>query len=240
MNLFLKITHNVGKFRQKYVRFRARHERDIISKKKEMAKNMKLTYKGICNDFSTLDKGVLPENAVKFREPDTAAALNARMFLFMIPTAAVIGLVVLASFLIYGELRFELLHPWAFWAALVLHIVSFIPHELLHAVTFPKNHPVSFYISPKNLVLFVCSVEPVSKRRFIWLSLCPNIILGWLPLVAWFFAPPGVVSTILLFVGAFNTLSGAGDYMNVFNTLRQMPKSSFHQHSGMNSYWYLP
>lgn len=203
---------------------------------------MKLTYKGICNDFSTLDTGVLPENAVKFREPDTAAALNTAMVLVMLSVAGVVTLVVLAAFFIHGELRLELasLTSWPFWAGLGLHVASFVPHELLHAVAFPWKHPVSFYISPKNMVLFVCSTEAVSKRRIIWLSLLPNIILGWIPLIIWVFMPAGFWGTVIFLFAAFNTLSGAGDYMNVFNSLRQMPKGSMHQHSGMNSYWFMP
>jgi predicted small secreted protein len=202
---------------------------------------MKLTFRGICNDFTTLPVGVLPENAVKFKEPDTAAKLNATMFLFMIPTALVIGLVVIGSVLLHGELRFAFTSPWDFWVGIGLHFLSIAPHELLHAVCFGKNHPVDMYVSPKNWVAFVCSTAPISKRRFILLSLFPNIFLGWIPLLVWAIFPIGGFFGLVLFTAAMcNTLSGAGDYMNVFNAARQMPKGSMHQHSGMNSFWYMP
>lgn len=200
---------------------------------------MNLTYKGICNDFAALPKGELPDNAVKFNEPDTANALTAAMVLVMIPVGAVIALFFGLSFLLHGGGRLDF-SSFGFFGALAFHLASFLPHEFLHAACFGKA-PTDFYISPKNMVLFVVSTSPISKRRFIWLSLCPNIFLGWIPLLVWVFVPVGgVAGTIIFAAAAMNVLSGAGDYMNVFNAARQMPTGSFHQHSGMNSFWFLP
>ncbi len=47
----------------------------------------------------------------------------------------------------------------------------------------------------------------------------------------------------LQFLGVFGALAismGAGDYMNVFNAIRQVPKDARIYSSGIHSYWYYP
>ena len=82
----------------------------------------------------------------------------------------------------------------------------------------------------------------MSKSRFIFLCLLPNIIFGFIPLIIWIFLPNdiGPISQIV-FTFAFCSIGmGAGDYLNVFNASIQMPKGSMTQLSGFNSYWYMP
>lgn len=88
---------------------------------------------------------------------------------------------------------------------------------------------------------FVTSTHPTTKIRFIMISLCPNLILGVLPLVVWLFLPPNLfISNVIFSFGSINLLTGCGDLMNVFNALTQMPKGSYQQISGFNSYWFFP
>ena len=42
------------------------------------------------------------------------------------------------------------------------------------------------------------------------------------------------------FFGAIAIGSGAGDYINIYNALRQVPKGGLCYMSGMHSYWYMP
>jgi hypothetical protein len=89
--------------------------------------------------------------------------------------------------------------------------------------------------------MFVTSAQPVTKARFIFLSLFPNLVFGWLPLAVWTFLPyNGAYSNHLFTFAFFSILFGVGDYMNAFNAARQMPKGSMQQISGFNSYWYMP
>ena len=47
-------------------------------------------------------------------------------------------------------------------------------------------------------------------------------------------------SDILLWFSFCCISFGGGDYMNVWNALRQMPRGSIQQISGFHSYWYMP
>jgi len=197
---------------------------------------MKLVYKGKFESEEKLPKGVLPDNAVKFREPESANKLNLLMLVFMIPAVVLIVIIMLISGFIHGEIIVAYGYRTLF-IGLLLSLLTFFPHELLHAVCFERDSVVQLYIAPKKLMIFVVSNDPVSKVRFIILSLLPNLIFGWIPLIIWAVFPH---SGPLFCFSVICIMMGCGDYINVFNGVRQMPKGSMHQHSGFNSYWFMP
>lgn len=201
---------------------------------------MRLIYKGKFTTEDQLQKGTLPPNAVQFKEPDTPAAVNRAAFLVTLPVLVVIVVIVILSATWHNGIIVTFHYSSAFLGILVSFLLA-IPHELLHALWFGKGVDVELYIIPKKLMVFVTTTHPVSKKRFIWLSLCPNLIFGWLPFVIWAFMPErSAFSDFLLFFSGNSILMGAGDYINVFNALRQMPKGSVQQLSGFHSYWFMP
>ena len=117
----------------------------------------------------------------------------------------------------------------------VLLILSIPVHECLLASMFQGE--VEFYTYFRKGLAFVIGPESMTKGRFILMSLLPNLVLGLVPYLLYFVFPDQVWLGIL---GASNIASGAGDYINVYNALTQMPKGSLTYMSGMHSYWYLP
>jgi len=201
---------------------------------------LKLIYRGEYRSEDQLPKGNLPQNAIRFDEPETAEALVRRAAWFCVPAGAFIALVVAVSALFSGFVKINPASP-AFFAGMALFLLALLPHELLHAVCFGKDAEVELYISIKNMMLFVVCAKPISKRRFIFMSLLPNVVLGALPLLVWAALPyDGVFSNLLFSFSVMAILGGVGDYLNVFNALRQMPKGSMQQLSGFHSYWFLP
>jgi len=199
---------------------------------------MKLIYKGRFKGKDQLPKGVLPPNAVKFREPNSLVMVNVIGILFLIPVLLLVILAVVLSELFHGAVDFNFSLTYIFiTGALVL--LSFFPHELLHAVCFGKGAEVELYVSP--LAFFVTSTVPITKMRFIFLSLLPNLIFGVIPLLLWIALPYfESFSDVLFLFAVFSLCLGAGDYINVFNATLQMPKGSMQQLSGINSYWFMP
>jgi len=197
---------------------------------------MKLIYKGLYKSKEQLPVGILPENAVKFKEPDNMAMALIISTLFVIP--AFLGVVpfLLGSRLIHGDLTINLT-----WLGMIIAALFIIPHEFLHAICFGKEAEVEFFIAPKQVALFVVSTQPITKARFIFLSFLPNMVFGWLPLAVWMILPfNAILSNHLFTFSVISILFGVGDYMNVFNAVRQMPKGSMQQLSGLNSYWFMP
>ena len=79
--------------------------------------------------------------------------------------------------------------------------------------------------------------EDMSKKRFVFMSLLPNIIFGFVPFVIFLCFPQ---LTVLGAVGFVSIPMGIGDYTNVFNALTQMPEGAKTYLNGFNSYWYMP
>lgn len=85
-------------------------------------------------------------------------------------------------------------------------------------------------------MLFVVGTETISKGRFIFMSMLPNLIFGIVPYVIGMIFPKFIFLTMF---GMICTSMGAGDYYNVFNAIRQVPKNGIVYMSGMRSYWYV-
>lgn len=188
---------------------------------------MKLINAGTFNG----DKDSLPheehkEGAVMFKEISDMKKLS--IVINLASVVIVMPLIVFVALHNQGSLI-------GFAIGAVLPIVAFIPHEILHAICFKET--VYYYQNLKQGMLFVVGTETMSKSRFIMMSLCPNLILGFLPFLLFIIFPQ------LSFLGIFGAISismGAGDYYNVFNALTQMPKGARTYLYKMNSYWYMP
>ena len=112
--------------------------------------------------------------------------------------------------------------------------LSLLPHELLHAICYKKD--VYMYNDLAHGVMFVVGTEDMSKGRFIFMCLCPNLILGIIPYILFLIFPQFVG------LGLFGIICigmGFGDYLNIYNAIKQMPKNSKTYLCGMHSYWYL-
>ncbi len=166
-----------------------------------------------------------PENAVPFREP------NMKQLAIIANIGAIISTItLLIPVVILGRQHFG----FSVSVGVILSIFTLIPHEFLHALCFKED--VYMYENLKQGLMFVVGTEDMSKRRFILMSLCPNLVFGFIPYIIFLFVPRFVG---LGFFAAICIGMGFGDYINVFNAIRQMPKGSKTYLSGMHSYWYV-
>ena len=197
---------------------------------------MNLVWKGKYEEESQLDEGELPPEAVQFKEPDSPAKLNLMSSLFIIPSLVLVGIA------IFLKQQMGLLGnmPDVFnLTGVLLAFLMIIPHEIIHALVFPQEAEVHIWYSLKDVMFFVHSTYPLSKKQFIIMALLPSLIFGVIPLIIWMFIPEShVLSNSVISFATFSLLLGAGDYLNVFNAARQMPKGAVTQLSGFNSYWY--
>ena len=118
---------------------------------------------------------------------------------------------------------------------LALCLLGLFPHEILHAICFKED--VYLFTNFSHGMLFVAGPEDMSKSRFIFMSLLPNIVLGFIPYLIFVINPDW---TLLGIFASFNISSGAGDYLNVYNAITQMPKGARTYLHHFNSYWYIP
>ncbi len=200
---------------------------------------MKLHYKGKYDlNPESLPHGEHKPGAVKFKEVDNSAKLaliaNGIALIILIP------MFIFAVVRAYGNLANAFTDNLIYVSGIIFvtGIATFpflFIHELFHALCFKED--VYMYTNWKQGMLFISGTEDMSKGRFVFMSLLPNIILGVIPYII------GMIFPELFFLAAFGALmtsSGAGDYYNVFNAITQMPKGARVYMYCFNSYWYLP
>ena len=192
---------------------------------------MKLHYRGKYNlDPTTLPTCKHQPNAVKFKEVDSTKELAD------IANDIAIALMILLSIPVYLKYKGSLFDYFdEMMVGAMLPLLTMFPHELLHALCF--NEDVYLYTNFKQGLLFVVGCETMSKQRFIFMSLLPNIVFGFIPYMISFL---GIQYLTLAVLGVIAIGMGAGDYYNVFNALIQMPKGARTYLYQMNSYWYIP
>lgn len=188
---------------------------------------MNLYYMGkFDGNEENLPKGRLAEhqNAVKFKEIDEVKKL-----MIIMNIAAIIFTIILA---VIFMLRAGNYNKISLIGALIA-CVSIYPHEFLHALCFKGD--VYMYIAGGGA--FVCGTETMSKLRFVFMSMLPNIIFGIIPFIIFLIFPN---LNILGTLGFMAIPMGVGDYYNVFNAITQMPKGARCFMEKQNSYWYMP
>lgn len=193
---------------------------------------MKLHYMGKYDmNLDELPKREPVPNAVPFDEAQDTKALS--------KITTVWSLILLVAFGVIAFFRCrEFLHFTSLFSIYLAFLCSFLtllPHELLHALCFKKD--VYLYTHFRRGMCFIIGTESMSKARFIFLSLLPNILFGFLPYLVGMFIPKCVFITAF---GLACISMGCGDYYNVYNALKQMPKGSRTYMSGFHSYWYMP
>ena len=198
---------------------------------------MKICFKGFVKNLAILPENDLPDDAIPFKEPKTIGTATIVSGLFSL---VALGIVYAVSILL-GFLRdFNAITYFFDLHGLVLLLLLIIPHEVLHALCYPKKSTVNIYIIAKYLSGCAWSSTPISKKRFIIMSLFPYFVLSIAPLILLMVVPHNeLILQTLIGLASYSALSCGGDFLNAFNALTQMPNNSMEILSKANSYWYL-
>ena len=192
---------------------------------------MKLIYKGKYNGVvEEFESSKNIKNATKYREADSLEEMakiitipaNILQFILLAITFFIIGFDDIDNSMLMMVISFG------------LSLLTMIPHELLHAICYKKD--VYLYTNLKQLMLFVVGEDHMSKWKFIFMSMLPNIVFGFIPFILFLF------NTKLVFLGMLGAMCisyGMGDYYNVWNTIIQVPSNGIVFSKGHNSYWYV-
>lgn len=173
---------------------------------------------------SSLPQREHPEGYVPFKEAENMKQLSIMMNI----AALVIAVALLA---VVGFVSGK--QPFDAWGTIAF-LASMVPHEFLHGICFAGD--VYMYQNIAQGMLFVVSPDDISKWRFVFMSMLPNLVFGFIPFIIFLFNPSWVFLGTL---GALAISAGAGDYYNVFNAITQVPNGAMTYLSGMHSYWYV-
>lgn len=196
---------------------------------------MRLIYKGkFSGNEADIPSDEHRPGAKKFKEPEM------KTFMVMINIAALVisvSLIIVVALIArpMSDRDSAPLMGMQLIGAAVLSMLVIFPHELLHALCFKKEVYLFTYF--KSGAAFVVGNEDMSKTRFVIMSLFPNLVFGFLPYILF------LLFNELVFLGALGALcigQGAGDYLNVFNALTQVPNGAKIYMHGFHTYWYVP
>ncbi len=166
-------------------------------------------------------------NCVKFKEPEDTKQFSiiVSIICLVIYVIAIIPVILIAG---------QNAHISILFGGLIFLIAS-VPREMMHVLCFKED--VYLFTNFRHGLLLLIGPEDMSKARFIFMSLLPDVLLGFIPYLIFLIKPELI---ILGGFAALNIAAGAGDYLNVFNAVLQMPKGSRTYMHHLNSYWYMP
>lgn len=112
-------------------------------------------------------------------------------------------------------------------------------HEFLHAVCYPKGVTVYVGICLKKVAAYAISFYPISKCRYIIMSLAPAL-LGIIPLCIFMICPLKwkALSTVCVVPSFMGLISPSPDYMDVFQIIRQVPNGAKIQATNEGLFWF--
>ena len=174
----------------------------------------------------------LPTNAKRIDRPDNIfKSCIPYGILPLILSYAIIGI----KWFIIGEIA---MNPIYTPLGMLLGLLLMPVHEILHAVCYEKGQTVYIGICLKKFAAFAVCHEPISKRRFIVMSLMP-ILLGIIPLaILRLSSPNAFLSGVCFPMGIIGMLSPMPDYMDVSIICKQVPKNASVHTQNDGFYWY--
>lgn len=199
-----------------------------------------IKYMGTYEKEEQILRGYLPVKAVIFKESEDINKAILPGFLIALPVLFLMMIGFIYIIVQYIEvIIFDNFTLKFILTSIVAFAMQYV-HEIIHALYFPKEYDKEIWFYPKNWAMFVYSDGLVKKKQWIWISLAPNVILGLLPYIVGFVTMilfPTSISFFVVFFGMAMTACGVGDYYNVYNAIRQVPKDAKIFNYGMHSYW---
>lgn len=203
---------------------------------------MAIRFRGMLQDFSQLEYGFLPPGAQKLNEGEDleniiVQAMRQSLPLFLLVAALTVVRLWKGLDWSRGVHFSELMLGSLVW--IVVYFLLIVLHECLHALFFPRRAVKDVWFYQMQAAMVYCNT-PVTRTRFIVMSLTPAVILGFLPFAGWLFGAAlvsPVFSLLWLAMSWSMIFGGLGDFYNVRNVVEQVPKDAWVFNYGIHTYW---
>ncbi|MEQ8199348.1 MAG: DUF3267 domain-containing protein [Clostridiaceae bacterium] len=194
---------------------------------------MKLVWRGKISKENSFPEAEIPQEAQVFVDGSSPW----KGYIAIIPILALAyGAAVIKKLLTPGVH----LSCYGLIIGICLAVIFITVHELLHAVCCPSGGTIEFFYSIYGISAVPTS--PIPKWRYVFVALCPALILGLIPMFLWVFSPAEYrMFNSIIFGFSVGSLSVCtADISNAVSAVIKMPKGSVLQVSGMKGYWYVP
>ena len=178
-----------------------------------------ITFKPTIDDIKEYQRGNLPGNAVRIDAPHSIDEMLKKAA----PIEAVLCMVLFLAMFIKTIVNHDLvINPIAVVLGFIIGFLLLAVHELLHAVVYPKDANVTVGKLKGKLVFVALASFPMSRQRFILMSLLP-FVLGIVPLLVFIILPAEykIVNGLMFGMAGMGMVSPYVDVYNVIIVLRQ-------------------
>jgi len=174
------------------------------------------------NKIKEYQRGKLDAKCVKIKMPKNMNELMIKGLPFLIPSF----IIIFASMSIKTIISEQNIvsRPFILIGAIIGFILLLV-HEYLHSIVYPKE--ANSYIGIAKPITFVSLTSyPLSKKRFIIMSLLPYI-LGIIPLIAFWLSPANLIELngLLFGMACMGIASPYPDAYTVYQIIKQVPKN---------------
>ncbi len=174
------------------------------------------------NKIKEYQRGNLDSKAIKIKMPKNMNELMVKGLPFLIP--AFIIMFVSINIKTFINQQNIVNRPFILVGA-IIGFILLLAHEYLHSIVYPKE--ADSYIGIAKPITFVSLTSyPLSKKRFIVMSLLPYI-LGIIPLVLFWLCPANLTELNGIFFGmaCMGMASPYPDSYTVYQIIKQVPKN---------------
>lgn len=198
---------------------------------------LNIRFKGIYKDEEIKKNSKLYKNSVMFKEEETIKEKTKKSEKFMI----IISVLIMLSTLIVADLKnIELEFHLVDFAGILLLIPLALIYEIIIILSYPIKANKDFYLIKKDLALVLISNSLVSKERYIVICLMPIILLLIIPYVTAIITI-GIISIkitkLLLITSLLANIITSLNIIEIYNTIKQVPKGAKIFNYGCHSYW---
>jgi len=179
-----------------------------------------INVKPIIADIKEFQRGELPQNAFKI---DTAGSISETMKRAA-PIAAVLCAILFVTMFVKTFVNHAFaVHPLAVIGGFLTGFLLLAVHEWLHAIVYPKDAEVTIGKLKGKLVFIALASYPMSRARFILMSLLP-FVLGVFPLAV-FIISPAENRTLNGFMFGMASMGMVSPYLDIYNVLAVLKQS---------------
>lgn len=187
----------------------------------------KLKWVGIVDDVSKYQQGEIPDNAVKLKTPNNTADMQIKALPFLIPFVLI---TFISMFCKSFFCKAFYVKPFFIVSGFLFGFLLIFVHEVLHGLVYPKSANVYIGIIPKSLTAVALASYPLSRKRFVIMSLLP-LVLGVVPIFLFWILPADLceLNSFLWGTAAVGLISPYPDCYNVYLVMRQTTENSLIQ-----------
>ena len=200
---------------------------------------LNIKFKGICENEGEIKKNAkLYKNSIMYKEETTIKERIKKSKKFMVLAVIIVMLSILITADLKNiELEFNLVD-------LLISVLMIIPlmlvFEIIVILLYPLKAKKDLYITKKDSTILLISNSLITKKRFIIICLIPIIVLLVIPYVVVILTMGNIpikVTKILAILSVEACAFAPLNIMEIYNTIKQVPKGAKIFNYGYHSYW---